>query len=330
LAQAISGSSHFFLSLGTGGDLMCSFHFFWFVGISSSLKLQEAVDGRSLLNFRAKTSDCTTAVKSINTNLAKTGCKGARDAQGDWYEDFCSNTCFGVENGCLESLGFSDHVEACATWYKDCCTWDSGECKRNGGTVEGDPHVTNMNGVKFDIVALGSFCFLSISENLLQISDTLLEVNGVVARTGEMCNQSYIESLHITGQWIKTITNSTKLEVRAAQNVQSSDALEVNLNGIWQHSSTLNVSWINSTSEDIFIHPHISVKVSLASHWGWNYLNLGISDLSNVASNTHLTGLLINDDFTAAATAPTDCTNNFRTLSEQDQSPFLSSVNLRM
>jgi len=313
--------------------MSCSLHFFWlFVGISFSLKLQEAVDGRSLLNFRAKTSDCTTAVKAVyDSEHSKTGCKGALDVGGAWEEAFCKNVCTPEGEGpCSQANGFSAHIEACTAWYKDCCTWDSGECTENGGTVEGDPHVTNMNGVKFDVVALGSFCFLSISENLLQISHTLLEVNGVVARTGEMCKQSYVESLHITGQWITTMTNSTKLEVRAAQNVQSRGALEVNLNGIWQHSSTLNVSWISSTSEDIFIHSHINVKVSLASHWGWNYLNLGISDLSNVASNTHLTGLLINDDFTAAATAPTDCTNNFRTLSEQDQSPFLSSVNLRM
>jgi len=324
------------------------------------------VDNRRLLINRADYgTDCSLSkeVNSLATQAqhTKTGCKGAIFGSGHHSEGYCKNA-FANEDDGFTALTFdmvggsyrdndidrdgniNQRLVEHLVWYAACCQWgndggnfnpdpsESKGCKRLDSTAEGDPHITNIMGVKFDILALGSFSFLDISSKskILTSRLNMLKVEGMITRVTSDCHQTFIERLSLSGNWIMKMLNSSMLEIRAVANVPLEDALELSSSeGIWKSFSYFSkILDMKLKDNKIFIRRTIGVEVSVDQHWGWNYLNLAIKDLDLVYNeNFDVRGLLIQDDFTAAATAPSDCLS-FSQVAKSNGPSFFSSVEL--
>jgi len=283
--------------------------------------------GAAACPARGEDVNCQVAVVSWNDNSDSTGCKGAvNNAATGISKKVCTNI-DGNRDGkeWLTDNGRSEKQENCGRWYKRCCT-----CKRNGdkcepnkaskngqddfgsqnrvgdaqATAKGDPHITNIHGVHFDILALGSFCFLSISN----ASIFLIKVNAMITRRSNQCDQTFISSADVTGGWIAEAINSTFFKIRAAQDASISEALQIKLHSSWiKAENYFNTSSLNVSSSEVCILSKIKMCVNLNQHWGWNFLEIALSGLEKVDEDLHRGGLLIDDDFTAAAMPPDNC-----------------------
>jgi len=213
----------------------------------------------------------------------------------------------------------------------------------------GDPHVTNLKGENFDILQVGVFKMLSISESLSveripgDVPKNLLQLDIEIDRVGQECSEAYIRKVSITGEWVSEMYSGAKLlEVRA-----TSKMIEVSLDGQWtsvkNETGLMNISGgrISSASPKYAgIHlKEIAVNIDIDNYnkkqnhdyqakvrdLGWSFLNLqfiGLKDLYQEKSKK-IEGLLAEDDYTSVAKIPEDCEQFYESSST---TPFLSSV----
>jgi len=223
----------------------------------------------------------------------------------------------------------ADNPAGCYRYYEDC--WGSGTCiwmvvwnpridvrnnhNRNGepasrvcsptAGVGGDPHVTNLAGNNFDILALGSFSLLHFTQSNV----TLFKAEGMIDRLGELCTQTFVKKLTFSGAWITEVEQITLLEMQAKPE-DTGSALEMRLSsGTWEAPRNISSEITSTSSTEIILRLHkVTLTINTASHWGWNYLNLHFYGTSHVSKEVHLGGLLAYDDFTRAATPSGNCT----------------------
>jgi hypothetical protein len=67
-------------------------------------------------------------------------------------------------------------------------------------SATGDPHMTTISGVRFDIMRAGTHTLLHIPQGAAP-ADTLLRVQIAVAHQGSKCEDMYIKVLNVTGGW---------------------------------------------------------------------------------------------------------------------------------
>merc|ERR1719392_477468 len=102
-------------------------------------------------------------------------------------------------------------------------------------SANSDPHVVNMAGEKFDILATGAFSLLSLT----RATEEDLMINGTIARFGAKCGESFITHLENTGGWIRKAYNTEALKVRAVQDAPKQQALQINFGQNWEPISNL-------------------------------------------------------------------------------------------
>lgn len=70
----------------------------------------------------------------------------------------------------------------------------------SGASAVGDPHMTTITGVKFDLSRTGNHTLLHIPRFSAQ-EEQLLDVRATVKHEGATCLDMYIDALRITGKW---------------------------------------------------------------------------------------------------------------------------------
>jgi len=175
------------------------------------------------------------------------------------------------------------------------------------GGIFGDPHVVNMAGEKFDILATGTFSLLSLTK----ATEENLMINGTIARFGTKCGESFITDLEHTGGWLRKAYNTGSLKVRAVQDTPKQQALQINFGQKWEPLSDLQeMAHVSKTADGIqFDFSRVSVQVSAGKHWrhGWNFLNLDVQGLASLDDSIRVGGLLGYDDHTHVLQADADC-----------------------
>jgi len=189
------------------------------------------------------------------------------------------------------------------------------ERDENGDDVKahGDPHVQNLLGEKFDILALGEMNLLNVENK----GTSFLKVNGTIARVGGQCEQTFISELKFSGSW-----------------VQKSVRVKAGLKGleICESLTCIDASFYPGSEQIKVISGKLSmqvdevpISVEQASHWGWNYLNMGIKNLHSLkARNFDILGLLGTDSHENASRPPLGCSNV--DLMSSHSTPFVSTV----
>merc|ERR1719487_1955647 len=167
----------------------------------------------------------------------------------------------------------------------------------------GDPHVTNLNGVKFDIMQVGTMNMVTISRAKNETSD--LKIDVAANRVSGNCSAIYLQDSVISGKWLGG--NYSKLAVKVVHWVPAWEALEVSLNdGTWRPvlSAKKGINFVTKvTSSQIQFTVHnISIRLSVGQNMrrvdqfkGYNFLNLEVRGLRKLNSNLYMAGLLVRD-----------------------------------
>jgi len=187
--------------------------------------------------------------------------------------------------------------------------------------LKGDPHVVNMAGEKFDIEALGKVVLLNLTST--EHSEVVLNLSASIERIGQQCRQTFVRNMSIGGAWM----SNGELHLKANSEETLGKALEVCERGLCSSAQLYTGSFRDgfdpqSRSMTIKVR-QLALVVTVAQHWGWNYLNLNVHNLTGI-KNVAFGGLLGFDDHTAASKSPSDCSAEF--LTEQTSSMLLSSL----
>jgi len=229
-----------------------------------------------------------------------------------WFFDLETNTCFTCKNG--------GEIKICPDG--GICGGVMGDVAACGGTnaaAVGDPHVTNLAGEHFDILATGHFTFLQLWKE----KQPLYTLEGSIKRIGESCTQTFIDYISLSGSAVREKTKHDIVEVKP-----SSNGLLVALHGKWQEHNVLPHSpFIYALQKSVHFRIELAqLKVSVDEHWGWKYLNLNFHSLQLLVKarpDLHFGGLLAFDDH-AEASKPSNGCANFR--KEEQGDTLLSSI----
>jgi len=206
-----------------------------------------------------------------------------------------------------------------------------------GPGAGGDPHVTNMEGSKFDIMQVGQFTMVSVRKyNNVSLPD--LQVDASISHVEGECSATYIQDASVTGKWIGE--GNSKLAVRVQHWVPKEEALQISIDDIWRpvESAKDRVNFVTkvTSSQVQFVIHDITIRMSLGlntrkvdKNKGYSFLNLNINGLRNLDSKMHLGGLLVNDEFSKVAEVPKACSHKAFIAGAEAEGPrFLSSVNM--
>lgn len=183
-----------------------------------------------------------------------------------------------------------------------------------------DPQITNLGGHRFDILALGSFLFLSGTNTSSQ--SPMLSLHASIDRAGATCGATYIQNISLGGTWIKDIdADLTEVTIQATPDVLRSQSLQVALHDQRQTpqkaqglSKLIKKATNNVVEFDI---RGIQLQISIDAHrirsgekFGTfaNFLNLHVNGVQvHKEDGVELGGLLAFDDHSFAAQAPEEC-----------------------
>lgn len=236
-------------------------------------------------------------------------------------------------------------TQSCGTDTCTCCTLHTTDFKTRsrggggGGSAHGDPKVSNLHGERFEILQLGTFSLLTVSEG---VPARRLSLDATIDRAGEMCGATYIKNLTMTGSWMQT-----SVRVRAASEVVKLKALEVAFGGDdWikapvAHKQSPQVTRADKKNIHFDVHG-VQIKVSIDAHRirkngiktnsFANFLNVNVDGLHKVrATGANLGGLLAYDDHSFAMTEPDECKkgnlmNLKQKIGEDEKISFVSSM----
>jgi len=153
-----------------------------------------------------------------------------------------------------------------------------GDATANGdqsASGKGDPHLTNMNGQRFDLYQEGVHVLLLIPRRA-KPQDTLLRVEANAQRLGAACADLYFQVINITGNWSEPRDG---LQFYAQTGTDVMD---------WKTFGTVDLKVVRGTTVD-----------------GIKYLNVFVKHLNAV--KFPVGGLLGEDDHVAAATPGPEC-----------------------
>jgi len=146
------------------------------------------------------------------------------------------------------------------------------------GTANGDPHMVNVLGEKFDLLQRGSHVLIQVPKGT-DAEHALLRVEANVTG-GSPCEYTFIQGLHITGQWAQQRVGKPHAMYYSAHPFGKGDTLHPHV-------------------QFVHIGP-VQMKITQASMAsGLTYLNFKIDGLNKV--NTPVGGLLGTDDHTLAS-----------------------------
>lgn len=293
-------------------------------------------------------------------NVDRNSCYGGRQTFQNGQGECCCWSCAEVEQLLGETCTQSNTESVVGESYSN-YVYKKGDSSCNKITPRGDgsndychffpktkvgkdPKATNIAGQKFEILALGSFSFLSITEKYSSFS--VLSLSASIERAGEICGATYIRNLTLSGSWLKDIGD---LRVRAAQGRKKEDALELYLDNEWSLASDRKTSNIlkhlsrkevTITIRDLSLHIQIDAhrirtKEGRKTHKMANFLNLDVEGLHSIErQGFEVGGLLGNDDHTLAMQSPTECTKKELklkniNLKEDFEMTFLSQLQIK-
>jgi len=151
---------------------------------------------------------------------------------------------------------------------------------KSGNVVKanGDPHLVNIYGEKFDLMQPGEHVMIHIPRRSAP-SETLLHVLASVQRMGASCDDMYIAALNVTGQWAKHDRQCSFHSVDGGANAGKA-------------------KWLRFGKVDLKVAPG-------RTSTGKPYLNLLVRNLKNTGHDVG--GLLGMDDHTREATRSSEC-----------------------
>jgi hypothetical protein len=204
--------------------------------------------------------------------------------------------------------------------------------------VIGDPHVTNVEGQRFDLVRVGVHELLRLPRRSGSRpehgarSEALLEVLGTV-ESERKCEQSFVKQLDLSGLWLQ---QSGPLVLRAGDlSEDSRDAIMLQVNGsrVSQDEFTRDARLqglqkaekpkaknvkrrgAKAYRDKLFILEFRFSGVTLTVDWihrevpgsSLNHLDLHVADLPKPEKGMDVGGILGRDDHTSAAIPSLDC-----------------------
>ena len=214
--------------------------------------------------------------------------------------------------GCCLCGGSCNHEletpEDCSTCYYDEPVDSSG--------AGGDPHVTTLNGIKFDIMQVGKLNMVTVSPAQNEASD--LKIDVVSSRVSGNCSAIFLEDSVISGKWLGG--QDSKLAVKVVHWVPSEQALQILTNeGQWQpvlsaakkgsnFVTKVTAKHIQFNIKDITIDMSLGLNIrKVDKNQGYNFLNLQVRGLKKLDPNVRLTGLLAGDDHSGVSEVPEEC-----------------------
>jgi hypothetical protein len=157
-------------------------------------------------------------------------------------------------------------------------------------SAQGDPHLSNVYGQRFDLLRTGMHKLLQIPRRALRGDDVEallrvdLRVDAKAENLGASCADMYFTSVNITGYWVFSTTGTAVLSVHARR--PDTNSLE---------------KWRNFGAIDLKV-------VSGRTSGGIEYLNLYVRHLSHLrTSGVEVGGLLGMDDHTKESTPAKNC-----------------------
>lgn len=155
------------------------------------------------------------------------------------------------------------------------------------GDIKGDPHVTNVLGEKFDILATGRVNVLRYPKVAAQ-----LDVDAFIARVGR-CDQTFMTQIDLSGPWVQQLLRTdSHISVAARPGDKEKSFVIKYGGGKWEHM-TPPMAWKFPENIDIII---------LANrHHQWNFLELKTYGL--VGKEGVLGGILGGDEHASVSTS---------------------------
>jgi len=209
--------------------------------------------------------------------------------------------------------------------------------------VGGDPKVSNLAGQNFEILQLGTFSFLSVTDDS---SNSLLSLHATIERAGSVCGATYIKNITLGGKWVRELNSGSDVQVRAKEGVNKKESLEIAYNDTWQRANharvfskivkpasnymenlqitdNLKVVFdVDTVTFDIqidahrkqchSINPQECINGKATNDWA-NFLNVNVKGAQKLEKDgVHVNGLLAYDDHTFASQAPGECTTKLK------------------
>lgn len=215
----------------------------------------------------------------------------------------------------------------------------STSCAAGPAGVGGDPHVTTLEGKKFDILQVGTFPLLEVTRNAI----ALLAIHITIGRTQKGCSATYINNVTVAGEWLGQ--QHSNMQMQVVHYVPKEEALQVRINDVWHPAANLK-DFLGSTSvvtkatpSLVVLDVHgVKIRISVGANTrardadrGYNFLNVQTIGLASLdAQQVHLGGILGHDDYAHLAQAPVDCPKTFGRLPDsadmEDVAYFMSEI----
>jgi len=145
-------------------------------------------------------------------------------------------------------------------------------------SATGDPHLQNIHGERFDLMAPGSHVLINIPRGE-PAENTLLRVQANARRLGGQCEEIYFTEVNVTGSW-----------------AYAKNAAGYHYDSQRDASETAN--WMTLGRVEVkVVHAHTGT--------GMQYLNVYIKHLGRAGAVVG--GLLGEDDHVAVSTPPAGC-----------------------
>jgi len=167
-------------------------------------------------------------------------------------------------------------------------------------SAKGDPHLQNIYGQRFDLMAPGRHILLHIPKGAGTV-DTLLRVDAEARQMGHKCADMYFRELNITGSWA---------EVRQAGGIKfRADEVDGELNSSWMTFGKVDLK---------VIHGH--------TQQGIQYLNVYVKHLGH--TGLHIGGLLGEDDHSKEEIPVEECGTRIALRSYGKKVSFQNGTNI--
>jgi hypothetical protein len=181
----------------------------------------------------------------------------------------------------------------------------------------GDPHMSNVAGVGFEIFPSGTFGFLSLKDKA-DGSSKLLTIDGTIGKANEACHAwTWIQELALKGDWINAYFETESISARAATGKPVDQSLEVNLGHGWKTATSKVLarpkneekSWMSQKRVVLNLHG-IKIKIVIKQHnvdKERRFLNIQIDGLKEHAAQFQIGGLLGYGDHEYVSKPPEHC-----------------------
>lgn len=217
----------------------------------------------------------------------------------------------------------------------------------------GDPHATNMDGTKFNIMSTGHFSFLTISQ-LDNSSDLLKQpqqhydlamdawIDHVEKKAQKKCTATFIQNISLSGSWVG-IGADSKVSFRVVHWSPIEESLQVRIDQKWylarEAHNHLSKALIKGTDSQLAIDVHgIEVHVSIGknsrkidSYKGYNFLNVNLKGLLGFNNPGYKVGGLLGHSSSEALKAlsqpPAECAS-FNKFEGGEEMTFLSMLSV--